>query len=201
MKYSIFFRAFGYMLNHMTAKATHKNKKAGTQVMHTYRAIVERAADIGTHNTLLSSYALAAYFIAMNRENKTSPEENYQLLKEGMKSSKLLKAFLGDAKSYFSEKKMAARRDWAALTHDPDHCRKYPNDWVVDVVENEKDFVFGFNYTQCGVCKLCAQEGCPELASYLCRLDFMLVELIGIHLKRTKTLADGGDCCDFRFYS
>ena len=41
------------------------------------------------------------------------------------------------------------------------------------------------------------QEGLPHLIPYLCALDTMSVDWMGGRLYRTKTLAAGGDCCDF----
>ena len=70
---------------------------------------------------------------------------------------------------------------------------------MVDVIEQGPDFTFGFDYRECGVCKLCRDEGCPELAPYLCRLDYMTTDMMGIHLERTMTLAEGAPKCDFRF--
>lgn len=61
------------------------------------------------------------------------------------------------------------------------------------------EYDLGYDYTKCGVCRLCADEGCPELASYNCRLDYTLAEMIGLKLKRTTTIADGGAKCDFRY--
>ena len=112
-----------------------------------------------------------------------------------MKKSKLLKAMMGSPKQYFSEEKMQKRRSWSKQTYE----KTYPNDWVVDVLEKTPDYEFGLDYHECGVCKLCRDEGCPELAKYLCRLDFLLVEIMGIHLHRTMVLADGAPKCDFRF--
>ena len=52
-------------------------------------------------------------------------------------------------------------------------------------------------YHQCGLCALGRQEGLPHLVPYLCALDTMSVDWMGGRLYRTKTLAAGGDCCDF----
>ena len=78
---------------------------------------------------------------------------------------------------------------------------KYKNDWVVDIIEDgENDnFVLGYNYHNCGICNLCRDEGCFELAKYLCRMDYVLADMMGLELTRTKTLAENGDCCDFRY--
>ena len=194
MKYNMMFQMLGKTLDSITKeKLTDKTQRK--EIRNTYREIVERAKDIGSKNKLISSYGLAAYFIAMNRKGSLTPEENFRILDDGMRKSRLLKTFMGDAKHYFSEKNMESRRKWSAETHK----RKYENDWVVDVLEKSGDYEFGLDYTECGVCKLCRQEGCPELAEYLCRLDFMLVEIMGIGLKRTMTLAEGAEKCDFRF--
>ncbi len=69
----------------------------------------------------------------------------------------------------------------------------------MNVIEKTDDFEFGLDYHECGVCKLCHDEGCSEYAKYLCRFDFMTSEMMGIQLKRTMTLAEGFNKCDFRF--
>lgn len=47
--------------------------------------------------------------------------------------------------------------------------------------------------------KPCKDEGCPELAKYLCRYDYLLADIMGMELKRTGTIAEGYDKCDFRY--
>ena len=160
-----------------------------------YRAIMERAKDIGQKNTLLGSYTLGAFFIAFVRTSGKTPDECYDILEKGVEGSKLFKMAFGDAESYLSEKNMTRRYAWDKETHE----HKYENDWVVDVLGPCEDYDLGYDYTECGVVKLCADEGCPELAHYLCQLDFLLSSQIGLELKRTTTLADGGEKCDFRY--
>lgn len=194
MKYNATLKLLGVVYSSMT-KGKNITKTEMKEIKKEYKDIMVRAKDIGSDNTLLTSYSLAAWFIAMNRKDSLNAENNIAILEKGLKESKLVKMFLGDSKGYFSDKKMAWRRDWSKKTHE----KKYENDWVVDVLEKSPDYEFGLDYTECGVCKLCNDEGCPELAKYLCSLDYMLVELIGIKLNRTKTLAEGYDKCDFRF--
>ena len=194
MKFTIMFKTTGWILNHASKKAG-IDKVTLEKVQKEYRTIVERSSDIGVSNRLLGSYALAAYFIAMNRQSGLSVEENYRIMYDGLKASKLYKAAMGSADNYFSEKNMDSRRVWSQQTHE----RRYANDWVVDVIEKTDDFEFGFDYTECGACKLFKDEGCFEWAHYLCALDFMTTEMMGVHLERTETLAEGGDRCDFRF--
>lgn len=194
MKYNMTFRMLGMVLNGITKKEI-PDKTVQRNIKRTYREIVERASDIGAKNTLLGAYGLASWFIAMNRCDGLTPEQNCDIMENGLRTSKVYKMTMGSADSYFSEKHMAARRKWSQETYQ----HKYKNDWLVDVLEKTDDYDFGFDYHECGVCKLCRDEGCFELAKYLCRLDYMTSDMMGIRLQRTMTLADGFDHCDFRF--
>ena len=194
MQYNLTFRMMGMILNGIVKKEI-RDRAVQLAIGKTYKSIVLRASDIGSGNTLLGAYGLAAYFIAMNRCDGLTPEQNCAIMENGLRNSKAYKLTMGSADSYFSEKHMAARRKWSKETY----ARKYPNDWVVDVLEMTDDYDFGFDYHECGVCKLCQDEGCFEYAKYLCRLDYMTSDMMGIRLVRTKTLADGDEKCDFRF--
>ena len=194
MKYNVTFRVLGLLLDRIVKKEL-PDKTMRRSVQKTYRDIVHRASDIGSRNTLLGAYGLAACLIALNRCDGLTPEENCTILENGLRNSRVYRMTMGSADSYFSQKRMEARRKWSRETHE----KKYPNDWIVDIIEQGDDFEFGFDYHACGVCKLCQDEGCPEYAKYLCRLDYMTSEMMGIRLKRTMTLAEGFDKCDFRF--
>ena len=193
MKYSYKYEMFSKVLKGLIKENYTKDEL--TRISKEYKEIMIRAKDIGSSNNLIVSYLLAAYFIAMNRMTTKTPEENYEILKSGLSKSKLLKLGLGDSKSYLAEKKMEFRRNWAKESKN----KKYENDWVEDFIEKDDKYEFGIDYLECGVCKLCKDENCFELAKYMCKLDFMLAELIGLKLTRTKTLAEGFDKCDFRY--
>lgn len=194
MKYNLTFRMLGIILNGIVKKEI-TDPTVQKRIKTTYKAILLRADDIGSKNKLIGAYGLAAYFIAMNRCTSLTPEENCDIMENGLRSSKLYKMTMGSAEQYFSEKNMESRRQWSKETYK----RKYKNDWVVDVLEKTDTYDFGFDYHECGVCKLCKEEGCFHLAKYLCRLDYMTADLMGIHLDRTMTLAQGDEKCDFRF--
>ena len=198
MKYNMMFRGLGMVLQGILKKEI-ADSAVRKDVQAAYREIVLRAKAVDPSGPLLGAYGLAAFFIAMNRCDGRTPEENCRILEEGLRKSKIYGIFMGSADSYFSEKKMAFRRKWSAKTHEEAYQKQFPNDWVVDVLEKTDEYQFGFDYTQCGVCKLCREEGCPELAKYLCRLDYMTTEMMGVGLRRTQTLAEGSDKCDFRF--
>ena len=75
----------------------------------------------------------------------------------------------------------------------------YENDWVVDILPGNGEYDLGYDYHECGACKLCKDEGCPELAAYICRMDFVLADMMNMKLVRTGTIAEGAPYCDFRY--
>ena len=131
----------------------------------------------------------------MNRSTGKTAEENYEIFKNGLCASKLFHKAVGNVDSYLDEKKMPGRLAWS----EESHKRKYENDWVVDILPANSEYDLGYDYYECGICKLCKDEGCPELAQYLCRMDYVLADIMDMKLTRTKTIAEGADMCDFRY--
>ncbi len=80
------------------------------------------------------------------------------------------------------------------------HQRQYAGDYIFNYVEGDGvAFDFGVDYLQCAPCEFLRTQGAPELAPYVCPSDVPLSEMLGWGLKRTVTLAEGGERCDFRF--
>ena len=77
--------------------------------------------------------------------------------------------------------------------------QKYENDWIVDVLDQSETYDLDYNYFQCGICRLCKDERCFELAHYLCQLDFVIVDIMGMKLKHTMILTHGDEYCDFKY--
>ncbi len=163
------------------------------QLKKEYNAVIEKAKDIGK-SRMMSAYCMGAFFIALYHLNKDA-KQNYIIFHDGLKSNKLFKKALGTADSYLSDRKMSKRKEWEKESH----FKRYENEWVVDVLFDGRDFKLGYDYHECGICKLCSDEGCFEIAKYLCELDYLLADMMGMKLKRTQTLADGGEYCDFRY--
>ena len=194
MNYNFVIKNFGRILNGLIKKEI-SDKEIIKNVQKEYKDIMTRASDIGDNNIFVTSYAMGAYYLAMCRETNLSPEENYEILNKGIIGSKVFKIFLGNAQGYLNEKRMNDRKEKALESHK----RKYKNDWVWDVVDKDEMYDGGYDYYECGVCKLFKDEGAQELAKYVCKLDYGMFDMIGITLTRTKTIADGDDICDFRF--
>lgn len=78
--------------------------------------------------------------------------------------------------------------------------RRYPGDWVYETIPGDgKTFIFGVDYTECGILKYLTAQGAAELAPYLCWLDVPMCAAERVGLMRTKTLAAGDARCNFRF--
>ena len=187
-----------YNFYHNAVKAELKkrgfSKDIAEKINEEHKKIIGRAKDIGK-SRLLSSYIMASYFIAMNRGTGKSAEENYEIFRDGLCASKLFHKVIGDVDSYLDPKKMAGRLQWS----EDSHKHKYENDWVVDILTGNDEYDLGYDYHECGACKLCNDEGCPELAAYLCRMDYVLADIMNMKLVRTGSIAEGAPYCDFRY--
>ena len=74
-------------------------------------------------------------------------------------------------------------------------------DWILEYVPREtEDFYCGINYIECGLCKLAKSRGSFHLMPALCIGDFAGMKSMGLGFKRTKTIGNGADICDFRWY-
>jgi hypothetical protein len=100
------------------------------------------------------------------------------------------------AQEYFSKKQKARWRKTARQTQ----LHRYPGDWVCKYVEGDGEtFEYGLDVTECGLLKFWRAQGVEEFVPYLCLTDWALWQSLGIEVKRTRTLANGGDCCDYRY--
>ena len=98
-------------------------------------------------------------------------------------------------KVIFSKKRKEYWKDWLKKSRK----NLYLENWVGDFVESDdKSSNYGFNFTECGWLKLIDKENVGEFARYVCSCDYARLRAIGIGFKRTKTLAEGADMCDFR---
>ncbi|PID82664.1 MAG: hypothetical protein CSB16_00045 [Clostridiales bacterium] len=77
----------------------------------------------------------------------------------------------------------------------------YEGGWENELIlEENPDFIVGINVKKCGICKLYKEHDAEKYIPYMCLGDYPMFGSMGIELKRTKTIANGGDVCDFRLY-
>lgn len=76
-----------------------------------------------------------------------------------------------------------------------------PPAWEYTWLEPDEAFDLGFNVTSCAYWEYFKRMGAPEVARAYCQGDIYIAEQLAptIEFRRTKTLATGGDCCDFRY--
>lgn len=79
--------------------------------------------------------------------------------------------------------------------------KRYPGDWVYEFIEGNDEFDFGTYFTECGIQKLYHEHEADEFTPYLCAMDILMSECGDLGLHRTRTLAEGGDKCDFLYKS
>ena len=157
----------------------------------------------GGENRLTKTLYMTAAMLAMYQSLRTRGElveAAARLIYLGASSfyggfpTRLLLRWQG--RKQFSRKRIEQRRRDAAVSQ----RRRYPDDWVFNIVEGDgQTFQWGLEYTECGVVKYLSRQGAPELAPYLCWLDYPVFAASRVKLVRTETLAQGCQRCDFRF--
>ena len=150
-----------------------------------------------TGNLISSAGALAVYRV-MQRHGKPVEETGellYRLMEAWIRRyPRFIRYLMG--RYYLSRLSQRQSKKRSALSQQ----RHYPADWVHVHVEGDgQTFEWGVDYLECGIVKFLHSQGADELVPYLCLTDYALLGSLGIELKRTMTLAEGCEKCDFRF--
>ncbi|MEJ2715898.1 MAG: L-2-amino-thiazoline-4-carboxylic acid hydrolase [Deltaproteobacteria bacterium] len=108
----------------------------------------------------------------------------------------LRKKALAEGAKKFSKQSLEKTRAWAEWTQ----RRSFEGDWVAYFVAGDgHEFDFGYDYTECGVVKYFRKHNSMAPAPYFCLNDFIRSQTLGTGLRRSKTLAQGDDVCNFRY--
>jgi hypothetical protein len=150
-----------------------------------------------TGNLVFSASALA-FYRAMKRRGKTVAETGellYRIMEAWIRRyPRFIRRLMG---SYYLSRP-SQRRSERRAPLSQEH--RYAGDWVFEYVEGDGEaFEWGRDYVECGIVKFLHSQGADELTPYLCLTDYALFGALGIELKRTMTLTEGGERCDFRF--
>jgi hypothetical protein len=167
-----------------------------------YESIIPKLSYIGGKGNIHNfSYIGGAWNLAfiksLEKEDLNEHEIGkiiYEIFKEYIGSMSGFMKWLFK-KSFFSK---SAQKKW--MNHaEKSQSRTYKDDWVFEYVEGDgKTFDFGINYTECAICKLYKKLGAERYLPYVCLSDYPMFRIIGVGLKRTKTIGNGADLCDFR---
>lgn len=88
------------------------------------------------------------------------------------------------------------------MTREKMNRSKDPNGWHYEFYRAAEDHLLDFDVTRCGMLKFLTEQGTPELTQVICRLDYHAADSFlpkCAKLIRTQTIAEGADCCDFRY--
>ena len=164
---------------------------------HFYHQIVSRTPDIGSmmNNPLRVCMTGGMLWLSVFEaaEGHMSEERFEGMVNASMKTPLVQKSYRSKAKIAFTLKAQKKRMAFAARTDAADN----PYQWDAEVILGRDADEYTILYHQCGLCALGRQEGLSHLVPYMCALDTMSIDWMGGVLYRTKTLATGGDCCDF----
>jgi len=167
-----------------------------------YEALIPQLPYIGGAQPHTQFLISTAWFLAMYRVLKHRGEAveevgvlAYQASEAYLRSyPRFVSRFLGFMT--FSPRYLRKLQQRAADSR----ARKYPGDYVYGFVAGDGEtFDYGVDYTECGTVKFLAEQGAPELAPYICPADILYSQALGWGLRRTTTLAEGAERCDFRF--
>lgn len=161
-----------------------------------YKQIVTELPDIGElrKNSLRVCLSGAALWLAFYEtcEKKIEDEEFGEMVKATINSPLIKKAFI--AKKPFTKKAQIQKEK------NVERDNKASNNefnWKTEFIKGRDENEYTIIYKKCGICALARKLNHPELIKYMCVLDIMSVDMMGGVLYRTKTLAEGKDCCDF----
>jgi hypothetical protein len=164
-----------------------------------FKSLYPRIPNIGgKENILYKNLTLATFLMPiatiMKEEGLPTREIGKHLFDLSIKA---FKVFLPVAKrisfheeSQIRKMKMAAQRS----LH-----RKYPADWVLEFVEGDEDYLYGYDVIECALCKFWRDQDLEEFVPYMCLTDWAKWELLEVGVERTMTVANGHEVCDFRY--
>lgn len=72
-------------------------------------------------------------------------------------------------------------------------------DWKIEYKKIDEN-CFYLNTYECGIKKLCDKFGVSEMLPSLCRMDYLTSHYLKCGFERTKTLGDGNEVCNNKFY-
>lgn len=164
-----------------------------------YRDIVLRLPFTGGRknpnllNVLIAAFAAAIYKTASDR---LSPEQMGEIFSNAIEQTVAFKLFAKSSGKKNFTREWQDKRYAIAIESQK---RVYLADFVSGFIYGRTVNEYGVKYIECGICKMMQRENCAELASQMCRFDYVTAKYMGCELTRTKTIANGDGMCDFWF--
>lgn len=165
---------------------------------HVYTEMVERTPEIGSLRDNSLRVCLSAGMVWLSVYEAADQKMNEKcfegMVKASMEAPLIKGSYKGKAKIAFTLKAQQKRARNAVKGN---ALSDSPFNWNTKVIFGRDADEYTIHYRRCGLCALGQQEGLFHLVPYMCAIDIMSIEWMGGVLYRTKTLATGGDYCDF----
>jgi hypothetical protein len=189
----------------MFANATYLRQTYGEAFYRAFRSIADdklrelipRIPDLGDSVASMSYAFITAYvpFVhAFKQFDETRDRAgellwvmNENLLQRFPSAIRTLLGRMATSKTMLKSLRAAQLKGEQGLLH--------PLDWRV-VIEEPAEGGHRTTWTQCGALQALRAIGEDDVFPYACRIDYLMANLIGLRFVRTKTLADGDDCCN-----
>ena len=156
--------------------------------------MILRTPGLAKDNKMAGNLKGAAYFFAMAKKLPNMTPELMDAMVEESMTSKLmvnLKKKEREKGLLFSEKNQEKQyRDSLRSQHSDDEM-----DWRYTFYKGKDEFKY--DITKCGVCRLAKRENVLDYLPCMCKMDYPKYRAVGAELIRTKTLANGDECCNF----
>ena len=173
------------------------------QAVALFDSLLPELPDVGGEKNWDAKFIpIAAWYVALYGSMKKAGKTAEDVGKLVYELNKLSLGDISDENAiaerdrFFSQENRSKMREWAEWTQK----REYPANWVAKFISGDgTEFDYGYDYSECGLVKYFKAQGVPELAPYICVNDFPNSSCIGSGLRRTKTIAQGNDICNFRY--
>ena len=172
------------------------------EIRNEYSNIIPRLPYVGGKQTFTQFIISTGWYLALYRILK---KRGITINEIGKLIDQLVEKYLATypkllikmfSRGFFSKRRMKEIQKGAEKSL----LRSNPDSYVFHYIPGDgKEFTFGVDYLECGSLKFLRKEGAEELAPIVCRADIFYSKILGWGLKRTKTLAEDFDVCDFRF--
>ncbi len=198
LKYGIYAKAIEWMcfkpaLSRLSTIYPEMNmKRYRKSVKREYKAMLLRTPDIGGNSLEINLYIAAFVFSLHKAEpDKINPDVVNEMVSAVFDAPFMVRVHKNKKCTLFTD----AVQDKKIKESIASQTSKYELDWKFQYEKGIDEF---YNtYTECGICKLGKREHCFEFVPCLCNMDERSYRNDGGQLHRTKTLANGDECCNF----
>ncbi len=162
------------------------------KVKQEYKAMLLRTPDIGGSSLEMNLY-IAAFVFSLHKAEPDiiNPAIVNEMVSAVFDSPFMIKAHKNKKCTLFTDKV----QDQKVKESIASQTSTYELDWKFHYEKGVDEF---YNtYTECGIYKLGKRENCFEFVPCLCNMDERNYRNEGGQLHRTKTLAQGDECCNF----